>query len=269
MPFFWVMEMDNKRTLPEKAFFERPSKQVRTFSFEEYFVPTENWMDDPMVKNPMQFLASMYPKYFGEKGIKYDLLLEHIKAKRTDKESSTNWHNARELFINLFRFEFRPNPEPGRSYRCMENFNLIINNHGPNLMAHGVEDVKGGMHNLLMMCICDCVRVPSSGWGSLVDIGGAPNLSPESHGPYFIIASTYGGNAPDNPSINHIEYILLPFQENIDDLKKQLEAVKKCGMITTQQQEAFEAKLISYEALNTVLDERMQSASASAIEVRI
>lgn len=250
----------SSETSSEVGFFENTfNKKGKALTFEDCYRVKESWMDE--VPNPMAFLASMYSMYFvnhnTNPSVNFERLLQGIKIKPVNSQCTKALHDAREVFTNIFRLRYQANPEPGRHYSSIQTYQDLIQNHGENLMAHGVEEAKGGMYNLLMMCICDCVQVPERGWGSLVNIGGAPNLSPESHGPYFIIASTHGDDAPHRPSISQIEYVLLPFRENIDDLKEQLARVREHGMITEEQQEAFEAKLISYEALNELLDKRM------------
>lgn len=98
--------------------------------------------------------ASFYDEYFVENEVDYELLKDDI-CQRV--------HRARALFKDLFFVGYRIRldddaPQP----MDMASFQNIVTTYGHRIIAHGVEEAKGGMSNLLLMCVSGGVTVNQS-----------------------------------------------------------------------------------------------------------
>lgn len=216
--------------------------------FLDYYRENKNWMDYPEV-NVKEQLLGLFPEYYTDQLVNLELLKQRMVE--GDKK-------AREFFKCLYKMPYVTS-ESLTEHADLQN---IIDRFGNQIIAHGVEEMKGGMYNLLSMCVSGSIEIQSSGWGALVN--GLPNISPVSHGPYYIIYSTTGGESPSNPQISEIQYILVPFQENIDILTAKLEQMVTEGFITQMQSDVFQSKLITYQSLNVLLMAAADSQEAEA-----
>lgn len=224
---------------PENEVNSTGEKRATTFTF--FYEKNINWMDDDSI-NPIALLQSVFPTYFqGDTPdytkIRDDILVPYIKKPQ---------NKAHELFKSLFKMPYKNTKRI--SSDDLEN---LEREFGAVIMAHGVEEAKGGMYNLLLMCISNQVRVPSVSWGSF--ISGAPNISPVGHGPYYLIysmpcmnqSSTPGNNA----KLSDVARILVPFLENKQMLINALEAMVRVNLITPESKEMFINKLVTYQEL--------------------
>lgn len=154
------------------------------------------------------------------------------------------FNKTKDLLKTLYRLSIEPThvQSPHNNNPCFDD---ICARFGSKIIAHGVEEAKGGMLNLLLMAITGQVKIDRMGWGKLID--GPPELSPLPHGPYYIISSINGGACPDKPSIDEIAYVLVPFQENVDIIEAKLTEFVDDSLLSAEDKELFVAKLISYK----------------------
>lgn len=207
--------------------------------FTDFYEPNINWMDEPEI-NVLEMLKSYYLSYFQDNTCNYERIktdiLESKKAKPTNK--------AHELFKALFKM-------PYKTIGSVVTPDLIQieEEFGEEIFAHGVEEQKGGMYNLLLMCISNQVRVPSEYWGTFVR--GLPNISPVGHGPYYLIYTMPSVNQlvpqPHNPQLSDVARILVPFSENSTILIDKLEAMVAVNLITQEAKRMFIEKLVTYK----------------------
>lgn len=213
------------------------AKKIKTFN--DFFQPNNNWVN-LYGKDYISFLKSYYPIYF--KGDAPDY--EKIKADILIPYAKKSNNNAHEVFKSLFKM-------PYVNTKTIVTYDLqhIESEFGASIQAHGVEETKGGMYNLLLMCISNQVRVPSSYWGAF--ISGSPNISPVGHGPYYLIYSMPGINQSSVPhsnvNLSDVARILVPFTENKEILKDKLEEMTQCNLIDPQAKDIFIDKLVTYE----------------------
>jgi hypothetical protein len=216
----------------------------KTTNFSECYQPNENWMDEPGVE-PLKVLRDFYPQYFIGDQPDYTQLKANVL---TDSK-------AKELFKGLFKLPFK-SIKPIHS----DHLDDIVRLFGPEITAHGVEDMKGGLYNLLLMCISNKVLAPSGSWGPFVK--SLPNISPLSHGPYFLIYSSpllANGKSPHNPLFDEISYILIPFGEQRQILADKLRYMVAVDLITDTKRDAFMLKLLTYnEFLNKLTPMEIQ-----------
>ena len=212
-------------------------------SFKDFYLPNINWLDDCEI-DTHKMLRSFYPEYHTSDLPNLVKLKEGIIA---------NDIKAKEFFKCLYKSS---HVQRGNTISIANNCFLetISKQSGHQIYAHGVEEAKGGMNNLLMMSIANCVRVPSSYWGHFKE--GMPNMSPLCHGPYYIIYTIHARQMktqPHYPTLRQISYILVPFSENITILKEKSAALWKDNMIDEMQHQLFCSKLIDYEGLSLKL----------------
>jgi hypothetical protein len=139
------------------------------------------------------------------------------------------------------------------------SFRRLKEQHGEHIIAHGVEESKGGLLNIVMMCISGTVKAQQAYWGDLVD--GPPNISPLPHGPYFMVYDVSFGStksAPNNPSCSDIPYILLPCETVIDTLKSALDEAKLLGLIDQGDLDNFKEKIVTYDQLRQICDNHLE-----------
>lgn len=212
-------------------------------SFENTYERNLNWMDEPNI-NVKDLLMNRFRQYYtnGEPNYK---LIQHGILKNDPK--------AKDLFKSLFKMPYK--------LKASLSHVTVIKNieqyHGDKILAHGVEEAKGGMYNLLMILICDSVRVSKSYWGNFRY--GMPNISPLSHGPYYIIGTTdttKPGFNQNKPTLEEIECILVPFKENIEVLQLNSTLLHKLGMISEEQHKLFCSKLVDYDNFLAILNQR-------------
>lgn len=191
------------------------------------------------------YLASHFVNFLGSDGainFKYlkDRLVENSNFE--GKIIPNVFRNA----VNLFKTLYSP------IYKCLNSsqtqgtsFKHIKNIYGFNIIAHGVEEAKGGISNILLMWITNTIHVPRQYWGQLVD--GLPNISSVNHGPYYLIASIDGGKPPHFPKTEDILFVLVPFQEIESIIESQIRLLVKDGMLTDSSAHHLISKLITYD----------------------
>jgi hypothetical protein len=213
------------------------AKKINTFN--DFFQPNNNWMD-LYGTDYLSFLTSFYPIYFQGDAPDY----EKIKADILIPYAIKGDNKAHELFKNLFKM-----PSVSTKTIVTDDLEHIESEFGATIQAHGVEEQKGGMYNLLLMCISNQIRVPSCNWGAF--ISGSPNISPVGHGPYYLIYSMPGINQSsvpkNNANLSDIARIVVPFPENKDILKDKLEQMIQVNLIDSQAKDMFIDKLVTYQ----------------------
>lgn len=209
-------------------------------SFNDFYTKNTNWMDDPAF-SVLDTLRSFYGEFFKGQLPDYNNIREILVSAKGLKDQKPS--KAKELFKSLFKM-------PYKNTRTIDTdeLSLIESQFGARIIAHGVEEAKGGMYNLLLMCVADKVWAPSAYWGPFVS--GLPNVSPLSHGPYYLIYKmpTINETAPipNNPKLSNIARILLPFGENRSILIEKLDEMVQKELITESAKDNFVSKLITY-----------------------
>lgn len=206
------------------------------FQFESYYVVNNNWMNDEAI-DVMQVLRDTYGDFYVDNQPNYKKLKEQLIL---------NNYKAKELFKGLFRISHVLGSK-NISINASNILNDISTQYGNKIYAHGVEESKGGMYNLLMMAVSNCIRVPSLYWGYFKE--GPPNISPLSHGPYYVIYTTNAKNMrqPNMPTLAEVEYILVPFAKNKQILEEYATTLVKFEVLDKDLCELFCSKLINYE----------------------
>lgn len=210
--------------------------------FSRFYEENFNWQNEPDVDFDAM-LKSFYPEYFiagqlDQAKLREDLLL-------TDRRDEKLASRAREVFKNVYKLNYKLRPESS-SFESSLVIQKIIS-QGYRIMAHGVEEAKGGMYNLLMMCIANKILAPSCYWGFFIP--GLPNISPVSHGPYYIIYTTRARpeqDFPNFPVLEDVEKIVVPFRENCYILCEMLDKMMLDGLCSAKECEIFLEKLIDY-----------------------
>lgn len=208
------------------------NKKIKTEqNFSNFYVENKTWMDDPEI-NIIETLSSFYPAYFNNTIIDYKKLKEGLFKHECQ---------AKELFKALFKL-------PYKTYVVVDTQDLqnIVQHYGNNILAHGVEEGKGGMHNILLMSVTNEVKVPRNHWGPLTE--NLPNISALSHGPYFLISATSDCDeqAPHYPKLTDLLYIVVPFSENRDILHHNLSEMVDHQLITPEREQVVKTKIITY-----------------------
>ncbi|MCL5273102.1 MAG: hypothetical protein M1486_07380 [Gammaproteobacteria bacterium] len=213
------------------------TKKGKTFN--DFYQPNNNWLDF-CGTDYTDVLKSIYPIYFQGDAPDYEKIKADILIPYTKKSNN----KAHEVFKNLFKM-----PSVNTKTIVTDDLDHIESEFGDKIWAHGVEELKGGMYNLLLMCISNQVRVPSGNWGAF--ISGLPNISPVRHGPYYLIYSMPGINQSsvpqNNANLSDVARILVPFSENKDILKDKLEQMLQLNLIDCQAQNRFIDKLVTYQ----------------------
>ena len=214
-----------------------------------------NWMDTCYL---LCHLKERYPAYFMADSVNPDFLkiktkivanttpvleVDHSIRQHQIRLLKNEARDAEELFRSLFRI-------PYKSLHTIETNDLtkIVKYFGSGIIAHGVEEAKGGMRNLLLMCISDKVRAPNLFWGYFVY--GLPDISPLSHGPYYLIYQMPSNiniyKFPHNPALTEVARILVPFDENKKMLIEKLDEMIEKDLITDKRKNVFVEKLVTY-----------------------
>ena len=163
------------------------------------------------------------------------------------KTRSDDFKSALKLLKELFKFRYKD--YRGASLQLIQSIYDMNADKIGRLYAHGVEESKGGLANILSMFISKTVFTPSKHWGSFVP--GLPNISPIRHGPYYLVKKDPLQH--NNPSIDDIDFVLLPFQENIDDLKTQCRKAVSSGLLEQEDSQRYLCRCITYEQFETFL----------------
>lgn len=240
--------------------------------FNQYYKPKNHWTTSGHC-DVLAILQGKFPKYYVRDNEPlatepdYKLLKDDLCNEQARK-GNTIIQNANELFKSLFMI-------PVITTVRVETDELrdIESKFGSSIMAHGVEEAKGGMYNLLLMCISNRVYAPSGYWGTF--ISGMPNISPLSHGPYYLIYNmppfTPAVKGPNNPTFSELARILVPFDENKEILIGKLNKMVNVELITAEKRDMFIDKLVTYKQfLNELNDLGLQTqTTSSATELTI
>ena len=216
--------------------------------FGDFYVPHVNWTDSPDI-DVDKMLRRCYGEYYRDGVLDAAQLTAGIKRKE---------HKANELFKSLFHLSHHVDPVRLTALLDCEELQTIKSRFGHKIIAHGVEEAKGGIHNLLLMCISGRVRVPSPFWGEFQD--GPPQSSPIPHGPYFVIYRANGSQSeqrPSYPSIRNMEYILVPFVEIKLQIRQMLDRCVQMGLLAQELATEFSAKLVDYSDFLYLLNENL------------
>lgn len=216
---------------------KKKRKQIEP-AFNECYVYDINWNEIKV--HIFAALKYRYPEYFIDDKPNYTKIGEELKNNPMKAKA------AREIFISYFKFPYQSTHKTSSTeYPYIMD---IIKEFGKQITAHGVEEAKGGMYNLLMMAVSNKVCVPQVFWGALVP--GLPNISPVSHGPFYVIYDTpfhKQESHPHNPLFTEISCILVPFEFNKDLLSEAMEKMVALELTTEKVKEVFISKLRSYE----------------------
>lgn len=227
------------------------------FTFAAWYEDADHWFDSE--DDVLDKLAGWYSGYFT-----YDKQIDFGKLKQG---LIAGEHKARELFKNLFAMPKR------LSYHIdfVSHLEPFCDTYGAYIIAHGVEQPKGGLRNLLMMAVADKVDIPSVSWGCFQL--GQPNISPVGHGPYYVVSAISADDEsrhPNRPTIAEIAYIVVPFPEVRDMLFEQLDRVVEHGLLSQGQASEFKAKVKSYDEFEAIckadpsLRKKRQSSKSSS-----
>lgn len=211
-----------------------------TKRFKNHYKANVNWMDDKSI-DPDAILREMYSTYYTKGELDCDKLKADIII--TSKQFK---NKSYELFKCLFKMPFRAINACNTS-----DLEHLVTEFGKKIVAHGVEEAKGGMYNLLLMCVSNQIKVSSVFWGHLIN--GPANISPLCHGPYYLIYAMpslhASRKAPTNAKFTDLARILVPFPENKDILLDKLEEMVKMGLISDEMKQDFTDKLVTYNEL--------------------
>lgn len=220
-----------------------------SLQYADFFENNENWLD--WSPNPNIAIKTTYPEFFHDgQHLHLAFLKEWLFYK---KKIDCRLHTkSKDLFKALFKMPDRLVAHRANELSFCVTLSAVSRRFGSIITAHGVEEQKGGLYNLLLMCVSGTITIPKQSWGKFID--GMPNISPRGHGPYYIIHSTKSGLFPkNNQPLSEVEYILVPFAENISHLTHALTKMVAIGFIDLKQQIDFTAKLIDYEAFGREL----------------
>ncbi len=222
------------------------------FNFETLFAKRSHWTDDLTPDDVTAMLKSFYPSFYQEDSdaLDYGVIREELKKVTSPKHLTVGRpKQARELIKNLFRIPYKCIKET----ECKKSFVLdsLKNSYGHDIIAHGVEEAKGGLSNILLMLMSNKVLAASTNWGAFLD--GLPNISPLCHGPYYLIYSTQGKSPPSNPDFSSIEYILVPFPEHVELLREKIASMVDLNLVLQTEQDGFLEKLIDYQGFLNLL----------------
>lgn len=216
--------------------------------YKDYYDKNNAWILEEGI-NPHEVLASMYPEYY----IKANTVnIEKFKADLASGEK-----NARELLKNLYSMPERIKPDCTSKVFNSDLMQSIKAKFGHRVIAHGVEEAKGGLYNLLSMSISNKIFAPSIHWGPLVDC--LPDISALAHGPYYVIWKTDANerdSGPSYPEFSEVEHVLVPFQEVSEMLIEKIEKLIQDGLMTKESGDIFRHKLISYQDFYELLKKR-------------
>lgn len=216
--------------------------------YPEYFMANDNWLCD--FPDPTPHLQMFYPEFFRGNHVNHDLLIEMLS--KLSYQRNPLLKKAREMFKAIFNLEYKCIPGKSDRLSSTDVISKISKIYGHNISAHGVEEQKGGIYSILLMCVSGYIVSRLEHWGSFKN--GPPMISPLCHGPYYIIYSTKGEMPARHPtSLLEAEYILVPFKENVETIKQKLNEIVKIGYISHEKQKLYATKLIDYQSFHDKL----------------
>jgi hypothetical protein len=217
-------------------------------TFDTCYNQKKSWLEDYPRHQHQQVLKGYFSDYFTNDEVDYQKLKNGL-LKNYAHKTTKSLNKSTEALKILFHHGYQAHSNEIHT----EDLDEIIENHGGEILAHGVEEAKGGMYNLLSMCVTNKVTVQSMYWGPIIE--GAPDISALSHGPYYIIFSTpmTPQKNPNYPTLDEIPYILVPFEENKVILESRLNEMVSLNMIEENSKDVFMSKLKTYCELNKEL----------------
>lgn len=232
------------------CFKTNPNSEANAVKYSDFYIPNDSLIND-MLPETMQLLASMtkYQHFFKADACTpdYEALKTQLHTLRTKRDLSGSMP-AIEVLKNIYRFPVKCSHfDDLKQHPALQ---ALSEQKGQDILAHGVSEQKGGLLNLLMMCISGQV-IANGMWGALRE--GMPNMSPMCHGPYYIIYSTQGNIPKTNVSLSEVEYILVPFKEVRTLLNDTLNRMHDDGLIGQEQMSQFLEKLIDYDTFSKTL----------------
>lgn len=249
------------QNLPKPQNFNSPNDRVNPpQTFAALFRTNKHWLTTCSKKEVMSWLYSSFKNYFtNTMKINYNKLHIDIRSISTAKQLKDKDKNqCVKLFKELYRMP----------YRCEDGFSQvatlkkIVQKSGKVIIGHGIEESKGGLVNLLLMMVNGHVLTDTSNWGPLTNA--SSEISALNHGPYFLIYSIRG----EYPScqkidLKKIEYIILPFEENIEMVKEQINKIKSKSLVDTTMADSIVKKLRSYQSLLDELQNKNLNSDVS------
>ena len=237
------------------------TKQTQTIThspiiFKDYFEKKLSWIDELSPEQVQLILRTRYSEFFSESIEKEHCFnvqtvkaaLSNLNANRRGSSAFKAAQRASEVIKEHFRIQWKL--KATKNIQSTEGFLKLKTKYGQYITAHGVEEAKGGLLNVVLMCISGTVRAPNDYWGALVD--GPPRISPVPHGPYFVvhnIASKAEQPEPNYPKIYDIQYVLVPCTEVANILKETLNQVAQHGLIASEELNVFKQKIVIYDEL--------------------
>lgn len=220
---------------------------MNPFTFEAVYAENINWQNNFTTEEINSILKKSYSKYYDKQGkINRDLLQKGI----CNAESK-----AKDLFKNLYKISFKVKDGNLEDIISSEIMEQIQSKYGKEIFAHGVEEAKGGLYNILMMLTAGKIYA-SAQQGPLQN--GLPNISSLNHGPYYLIyespLSKHASNPTKNLDFDKIEHILVPFQKIIDELHTKSETLLSQELIDKGQRKKFLSKIVTYAQFKKALD---------------
>lgn len=252
---------------PNFSFLDQPRALTRCryadFYTQEPAYVDENGVSEETYRRETCILT--YPEFFKEGKPQYTTLKAALQHATDDENKNQRYHRACEVIKGLFQTDMRIRSGITR-LQNMPSMKKIIESYGNKIMAHGVEEAKGGITTLLLICLSGAIRVPRSSWGNFNEhLSSMPNTSPLAHGPYYLVASTNAATLERDQIgsraslLSNMQYIVLPFQENIDTLNALLSKTEKSGLITQQEANACSQKMVTYDQLLAILQHQHQA----------
>ncbi len=229
------MKDETESSIPQKN--QKKRKEIE-LTMDEYYTLDKSW--EQRKDHIFAALKYRYPEYFIDGQPNYSKIGEELKNDPLKAKA------AREIFSSYFRFPYKSTYTTANTEYpfIME----IIEGFGDQIIAHGVEEAKGGMYNLLMMGVSNQVHVPEVHWGALIP--SLPNISPVSHGPYYVIYDTpfcESKKSPHYPLFTEISCILVPFELNKTLLIEAMEKMVALEVTSESIKQLFISKLRTYE----------------------
>ena len=217
--------------------------------FGRFYNKNVSWMTWSGEARSLAILKSRFPLYYQEDNtVNYELLKLNIHTPK-----------ASDLFKYLFHIP----------YQTLKNIDIdaiktIEQQFGDHIIAHGIAEMKGGMYNLLLMCVSNQIRAPYEHWGAFVY--GPSDISPVPHGPYYLIHSmpSLPQDVPNNPALSDVACILVPFPENKIILEDRLDQMITRGLTTAEQKVMFLDKIRTYDELLSELNAHQELKSQVA-----
>ncbi len=224
-----------------------PVQIGRNIHFSALFEENENWHNYEGID-----VSSTLQEFYPELYIRGALNRHLFKLALTEVGDVTDrtYRMAKDVFKNLFKMPYRLRPGSLTSLRTCEVIKKISHAFGSNILAHGIEEAKGGLYTLLLMCMSKKVLIPACYWGEFCD--GMPNISPLTHGPYYLVSTSLAPR--DDAPLESILWVLLPCDEVILMLNEKLMNLMEMGWITAAEQDDFSRKFITYEGYLAILE---------------